>query len=297
MNNEIQEFKHETMGDKYYEEINDKNIDISSKSHTSTVYNSVSSSRSGSFSSPKLSSSLGTNYTLKYVLRNTSPELDTTPRKEDDTVSVSTVASSSATNDQESNQSLPKLDLSQNEQLKLQTLNEKLNSLLNSNQILKTKLTQAGDECKRINNNLKLFLIITVLSTETRKKDEEDESLICMFKLPYFYSSNLPESNSKIEVKTELSVFKDCICVLTNRNLIILNILNQDLFNQNSDFEKSLQKEIIIDINQIEIIELGLGLSYLIVETINKNNKIQFFKFDTFNIYQTRTFQDCLSSM
>jgi hypothetical protein len=212
---------------------------------------------------------------------------------------------------------------------------ERLRKLLANNQITKSKLDEASHKAKRINNNLKLYLIINTLNTDQNgpnnnsntkdKKFEEDETLVCTFKLKYCISNGSQSmqaiSASSIALlsssfgssaatnlasNTDTSLIENCLCVLTNKSIILLRITNSSLFEQNVDFDKCLAKQLSIDINQIEIIEVGMGQPYLIVEMSSiastaaakaTSTKSNMYKFVTLDIYQTQTFLNILLSI
>lgn len=165
-------------------------------------------------------------------------------------------------------------------------LDEKINTLLSNNKVTKSKLDEISNECKRINNNLKLYLIINHLNQETNNADEDEEQPISYFKLKYLFHNN--ESTKSIE---------NCLCVFTNRNIVLFRIINLDLFSENSEFDKCLKRELVIQITKIETIEVSLGNNYLLIETTKNNeNMNESFKFFTMDIYQTSTFRNILLS-
>ena len=147
-----------------------------------------------------------------------------------------------------------------------------IQALLNNNQITKAKLDEISNECKRINNNLKLFLIINVLNdsqsnsdqhqnqisasytattsgfmqrfespqqTNDSQKFNEEETLVCSFKLKYFYYNSLPNAsnantNATNQKATSVSCvdiksIENCLCVFTNHNITLLKITNSQL--------------------------------------------------------------------
>lgn len=172
-------------------------------------------------------------------------------------------------------------------------LGEKINNLLGNNKVTKVKLDEVSYECKRINNNLKLYLIVNVLNQskesvndEAEEGEEEDEP-VCFFKLKYLFQDSSAENNRVIE---------NCLCIFTRKSIVLFRVVNLDLFNENAEFDKCLKEEIVIKINQIETIEVGLGNNYLIIET-NQNETTKTFKFFTMDIYQTSTFRNILLSI
>ena len=177
---------------------------------------------------------------------------------------------------------LAQLDLSDN-------LDEKLKSILNNTQINKHQLDDINLEAKRINNNLKLYLIINILNNQEnqslKKEETEDESIVCTFVLKHltFYNG--------LSTSQDVVYDKNSLCVLTNKNVILFKIINEELFMNNCEFEKCLKKEHIFSVSQIEYIDIGLGQHYFQLEVIvdgsEKNNKI---KFVTFDVYQTQAY-------
>jgi len=183
-------------------------------------------------------------------------------------------------------------------------LKHKLKQLLKNNQITKSKLDEISNEAKRINNNLKLYLIINELSEEqnsmpqskSKSKQEiannqpiekfEEETLVCTFRLTHL-------------IVNKSTLHENTLCVLTNKSLLLFRILNEELFNQQMEFEKCLKRELTIEINRIEIIEVALGQHYLVLDTViaQKNEDLRnSYKFVTCDVYKTQAFLNILSS-
>ena len=198
---------------------------------------------------------------------------------------------------------------------------DKLQILLSNNQLTKEKLDEITNESKRINNNLKLYLIVNILSNDDASnvpendsnreddkskslniKQEDDEIPISIFRMKYFFykkkksnQNNAGGNEAKKSTET-LNCISNCLCVLTNKNIILFKLFNQELFNNNMDFDKCLKKRLSIEINQIETIEVGLGQNYLIVDK-QENNKNINFKFVTMDVYQSQAFLSILLSL
>ncbi len=160
-------------------------------------------------------------------------------------------------------------------------IEDEINKILANNKLItKSKLDEINNECKRINNNLKLYLIINVLNQDNIIEEEEEEDLpICYFKL----ENVLIHQSKSIE---------NCLCIFSKKNIYLFKILNEDLFNENIDFDKCLRTELVIKLNKIETIEVGIGHNYLIIET-NETTSL-FIKFFTMNIYKTSSFRNNL---
>lgn len=111
----------------------------------------------------------------------------------------------------------------------------------------------------------------------------------------FFYMKILTEE----EIKQNVSPMKridNCLVLLTNKNLIVFKILDIDMFNQNADFDVCLKRKLTVDINHIELIEIGLGQNYLLIEknTGDKNSRILNYKFVTLDLYQSQVFLNVL---
>ena len=105
-------------------------------------------------------------------------------------------------------------------------------------------------------------------------------------------------SNKDEIQKNQLSTIDNCLCLFTNRSIFVFKVVFPELYEMNKDFNKCLAKEHLIEINQIEIIELSIVQNYLILEVVAKENGDQkmFFKFVTFDVYQTQTILNSLLS-
>jgi len=168
----------------------------------------------------------------------------------------------------------------------------------------KSRLDEVSAECKRISNNLKLYLIVNVLKnsesagTEPMSNDEEvgsrsgdegDEVPVAVFRIKYFfYKKNLSDEELK-QLKNPLRKIKNCVCLLTNRNLIVFKLLDVDLFNQSVDFDTCMRRKLTVDISQIETIEVGLGQNYLFIEkNATTTTRTVSYKFVTLDMYMTQ---------
>lgn len=220
------------------------------------------------------------NFTLKDVLKgfkkiSQQSELIALNVNQNDSVSMATSHTSS------SNQpSTTETDLASD----TQTSNDlKLKQLLSNNQLVKSKLDEINNIAKRINNNLKLYLIINVLGESNKDvvldhTETSEDTLICIFSIKYLFTSG--------------KTIENCLCLFTSRQIILFRILDQNLFEKNSDFDKCLSKEIEIEVNQIEVVEISQTLNYLILETVDK----KYFKLITSDIYLTQSFLNNLLS-
>jgi len=117
-------------------------------------------------------------------------------------------------------------------------------------------------------------------------QEEEEDEPVCLFKLKYLF----------YEWSDESRVIENCVCILTKTSIVLFRVINLDLFNENSEFDKCLKKEMIIEINKIETIEVGLANNYLIIET-SENHSSKTLKFFTMDVYQTSTFRNILLSL
>lgn len=204
--------------------------------------------------------------------------------------------------------------------------NDKLNALLTINtQISRSKLDEITTESKRINNNLKLYFIINVLSTQSSTADHDDggeERLLRCFRVKYVASwspSNSQATNSNNNSSSSSSNYmENCLCMLTNKNVFVFKIVNQEMFEQNVDFDKCLSKCHVIPVSHIEIIELSLVQSYIVLEVVSASSqppppppsssslssaatnvagqRHTFYKLVTFDIYRTQAILNSLSS-
>lgn len=225
------------------------------------------------------------NFTLKEVLKS----FKNKTQSESATESVNLLEDTKSLNETGSIASSSNAASETNESLSPSNVENKLKQILsnsNLNQITKSKLDELNSKSKRINNNLKLYLIINVLG----ESEQGDDTLVCMFNVIYFFN----QSTKK--------VVQNCVCVFTSKQLIVFEIINQELFEQNVDFEKCLNKLAEIEINQIEIIELAQTQNYLVLECVKLNdldlnqNQKNYFKFVTNDIYLTQAFLNSLLS-
>jgi hypothetical protein len=182
----------------------------------------------------------------------------------------------------------------------------KLKSLLSNTQISKSKLDEMTTESKRINNNLKLFFIINVLSATDSKSskqdtgtgngpaiEEDEERLLRSFRVKYV----VPFSGDSKDSKQSPIGIDNCLCLFTNKSIFVFKIVKPELFDANVDFDKCLLKVHVIEVNQIEIIELSLVTNYLILEVVRNDQQRSFFKLVTSDVYQTQTILNSLSSL
>jgi hypothetical protein len=114
----------------------------------------------------------------------------------------------------------------------------------------------------------------------------EEETLVCTFRITHL-------------IVNKSTLYENTLCVLTNKSLLLFRILNEELFNQQMEFEKCLKRELTIEINRIEIIEVALGQHYLILDTViaQKNEDTRnTYKLVTCDVYKTQAFLSILSS-
>ncbi len=190
--------------------------------------------------------------------------------------------------------------------------NKKLESFLVNNKMNKNRLDEVTAECKRISNNLKLYMIVNVLKNDESaslndepnpgddepaviKSKEEDEVPIAVFRMKYFfYRKNLTDEELK-QLKNPLRKINSCVCLLTNRNVIVFKLLDAELFNKSIDFDICIRRKLTIDISQIETIEVGLGQNYLFIEkNVTPTTQIANYKFVTMDMYRTQAFLSIL---
>lgn len=196
--------------------------------------------------------------------------------------------------------------------------NEKLQALLANTQLSRSKLDEITAESKRINNNLKLYFIINVLTETTSRvgssggggggedgDEDNEERLMRSFRVKYLTSWVPPvetTSSSRISSSNSggMANLENCLCMFTNKNVFIFKIVNQEMFEKNIEFDKCLSKCHVIPISQIEIVELSLVQNYLVLEVANLNSSVQqnrtFYKLVTCDIYQTQSMLNSLSS-
>jgi hypothetical protein len=206
-----------------------------------------------------------------------------------------------------------KTNLTNEEEKDKFSLDDRLTSILGNNQISKIKLDEINQQSRRINNNLKLYLIINVLhesslqnkqdassaNNKSKVNDDEEEDLVCLFDLSYFFSFKFDLTSKNVSTNNNLTL-ENCFCLFTNKNIIVFKIINKDLFEKHEEFEKCIKKEFLIPINKIEIIEVSLGQHYLVIESSsddkNMNDKKNYLKFVTNDIYRTQSFLSILLS-
>lgn len=165
------------------------------------------------------------------------------------------------------------------------TIEQRLKYLFSFDQISKQKLEEITNRAKKINNNLKLFLIIKVLS-EMKINDgteNQEESVLYAYKLKYSFFSVTKLTN-------------ECLCIFTNMHLLIFEIKDMEKFNENVDFDKCMVQVACIDINQIEIIEIAITQNYLILNVINNEEFKLVYKFVTNDVYQNQALLNSLLS-
>ena len=156
---------------------------------------------------------------------------------------------------------------------------------MSKNNITKTKLDEVINECRRINNNLKLFIMISKDKNDSMEDDNEETEMY-LFKMKYlFYYSN--------DGKQEC--IENSLCVLSNKNILIFKIVDLQLFNDNVDFDKCLKKELTIQIEHIESIEIGLANNYISIE-LNQTS-VHLLKLFTQDIHLTYTMRNILLSI
>lgn len=166
------------------------------------------------------------------------------------------------------------------------TIDERLKYLFSFDQISKQKLEEITNRARKINNNLKLFLIIQVLS-EIKKndtnQDDQDESVLSAYKLKYSFFSVTKLTN-------------ECLCIFTNCHLLIFEIKDLEKFHQNTEFDKCMVNVACIDINQIEVIEIAIAQNYLILNVENKDEIKLVYKLVSNDMYQNQALLNSLLS-
>lgn len=173
-------------------------------------------------------------------------------------------------------------------------LDERLKSLMNTTQISKVKLDEINSEARRINNNLKLYLIINYFNQQQDATGDE-ESLICIYKLQKIVSSQ--QGGVEDKQRTPES---NCLCVLTNKRVLVFKVVDQELYADSSEFDKCLRIEYSFSVNQIEYIDVALGQHYFQLEVVIDEESAQpikqFFKLITMDVYQTQAYINTLLS-
>ena len=234
----------------------------------------------------------------------TSQNLDTSSSVTNETNQLLEVEETEATNENATGDEI--------DSAKEVNLDDRLKSLFSNDQISKKKLDEINSEARHVNNNLKLYLVINVMNADQQvksgeKRDEaasaEEETMVCKFKLKYlvFNNARATMTSSKKLVTYEAftqeqqplsSVQQNCVCVFTNKNLILFKIVNEESYRNNCDFDKCLKQEYLFSVNQIEFIEIGLGQSYFLLEVIVNSETCEkhFFKFVTLDVYQTQAY-------
>lgn len=167
---------------------------------------------------------------------------------------------------------------------------QNLKVLLSNTQISKSKLDEMNTNSKRINNNLKLYLIISILNdakTGTSNQKADEESLLHLFRIKSVFFSSSKMDNTGLPVPIDNS-----LCICTNKSVYVFRIVNVTLFENNVEFEKCLSLEYKIEVNHIEIIELSIVQNYLIIEMLSDSTSDAesrvFIKLYTSDIYQTQ---------
>ena len=142
--------------------------------------------------------------------------------------------------------------------------NFSLEKLLQNNQLDKSEIDKLTKDSQKFENNLKVYFTMSLLN-------DENERLVSFFRLKLFISN-----------EPDLCI-RNCLCVLTNRNIYIFKIKDNNLFEQNTNFDNCLKMELILSINRIEVIETSCGQHCLSIQ-IDDESFIN--KFITFDIYQ-----------
>ncbi len=193
---------------------------------------------------------------------------------------------------------------------KSDSIKDKLKSLLVITQINKAELDEINNEAKRISNNLKLYLIIDVFNKQESdsskeqkrgannledEKDDEEENLHSVYNLRYITCNIIKTGANGSEHLTKFS--QNVLCVLTNKNIILFDIFNPALFIEQKDFDKCLRKEYVVNINQVEYLDIGLGQHYFQLQICKSENEpTDLLKFVTLDMYQTQSFMNNILS-
>lgn len=166
------------------------------------------------------------------------------------------------------------------------TIEERLKYLFSFDQISKQKLEEITNRARKINNNLKLFLIIQVLSEMKKNdtnKDDQDESVLSAYKLKYSFFSVTKLTN-------------ECLCIFTNCHLLIFEIKDTEKFQKNIEFDKCMVNVACIDINHIEVIEIAIAQNYLILNVVNNDEIKLVYKLVSNDMYQNQALLNSLLS-
>jgi hypothetical protein len=166
-------------------------------------------------------------------------------------------------------------------------LAEKFKSLMNSTQINKAELDEMNADGRRINNNLKLYLIINVLNQQeggplvqaavASGEENEEESLVSIFNLKKFSHcvSVSEKTDSPTSGRRKLHTYTTVpridtgyMCVLTSKRVIVFKILNEETLAAHVDFDKCMRREHVFSVNQIEFIEVALGQHFFQLEVV-----------------------------
>lgn len=113
----------------------------------------------------------------------------------------------------------------------------------------------------------------------------------------FFFKKRLSEEEIKMN-KTPLRRIDNCLILLTNKNIIVFKLLDQELFDQNANYDKCLKRKFTLDVTQIETIEIGAGQNYLVLEKQNNEvrSRISNYKFVTLDMYESQAFLNILLS-
>ena len=129
--------------------------------------------------------------------------------------------------------------------------------------------------------------------------DEKIESKLQIKLIFYKIINSGKNSSSKKIFEPNFTAIENCFCVFTNRRLFVFQIVEQNLFDENIDYNKCLKVEFSIELNQIEIIEISMANHYITIKINQYGNNILnqlYLKMITIDIYKTQLFMNTLSS-
>jgi hypothetical protein len=96
---------------------------------------------------------------------------------------------------------------------------DELNDLLRHTQIVKSEIDQIIAESKKLDNNLKLFFLMNMLSDEDEQQ-ENCEKFVSKFMFKLYLLNT--ESSTNVYLT-------NCLCVITTKNIFIFNVTDRNV--------------------------------------------------------------------